>query len=115
MSTIIDVDLSRYFDTIRHSVLLDIIAKRVQDPQVLHLVKQVIKAGGKLGFHKEPIQPFGREHLLNEVDWPLTQFDARRQRTLRAVNYHRFADDIVITVSGITPNEAGLNEPATAP
>jgi len=53
MSTIIDVDLSRYFDTIRHSMLLDIIAKRVQDPQVLHLVKQVIKAGGKLGFRKE--------------------------------------------------------------
>ena len=41
MSTIIDVDLSRYFDTIRHSVLLDKIAKRVQDLRVLHLVKQV--------------------------------------------------------------------------
>jgi len=53
MSTIIDVDLSRYFDTIRHSVLLDKIAKRVQDPQVLHLVKQVINVGGKLGFRKE--------------------------------------------------------------
>src|SRR5450631_459007 len=30
MFTVIDVDLSRYFDTIRHSVLLDKIAKRVQ-------------------------------------------------------------------------------------
>ena len=49
MSTVIDVDLSRYFDTIRHSVLLDKIAKRVQDPQVLHLVKQILKAGGKIG------------------------------------------------------------------
>jgi group II intron reverse transcriptase/maturase len=29
MTTVIDVDLSRYFDTIRHSVLLDKIAKRV--------------------------------------------------------------------------------------
>jgi retron-type reverse transcriptase len=37
---VIDVDLSRYFDTIRHSVLLDKIAQRVQDPEVLHLVKQ---------------------------------------------------------------------------
>ena len=49
MSTIIDVDLSQYFDTIRHSVLLDKIAKRVQDPQVLHLVKQIINVGGKIG------------------------------------------------------------------
>jgi group II intron reverse transcriptase/maturase len=49
MSTVIDVDLSRYFDTIRHSVLLDKIAKRVQDPQVLHLVKQIIKVGGEIG------------------------------------------------------------------
>lgn len=44
-----DVDLSRYFDTIRHNVLLEKIAKRVQDPQVMHFVKQVIKVAGKVG------------------------------------------------------------------
>jgi len=48
-SPVLDVDLSRYFDTIRHSVLLDKIAKRMQDPQVLHLVKQIIQVGGKIG------------------------------------------------------------------
>src|SRR5487761_334365 len=49
MSTIIDVDLSRSCDAIQLSVLLVKIAKRIQDPQVLHLVQQIIKAGGKLG------------------------------------------------------------------
>jgi len=49
MSTAIDVDLSKYFDTIRHSTLLDKIAKRVQDPEVMHLVKQILKAAGKIG------------------------------------------------------------------
>ena len=49
MTTVIDVDLSRYFDTIRHNILLEKIAKRVQDPLVMHLVKQVIKAAGKIG------------------------------------------------------------------
>jgi RNA-directed DNA polymerase len=52
MTTVIDVDLSRYFDTIRHSILLDKIAKRVQDPEVMHLVKQVIQViqvAGKIG------------------------------------------------------------------
>ena len=49
MSTVIEVDLARYFDTIRHDILLQQIARRVQDPAVLHLVKQILKAGGKIG------------------------------------------------------------------
>jgi group II intron reverse transcriptase/maturase len=102
MSTVIDVDLSRYFDTIRHSVLLDKIAKRIQDPQVMHLVKQIIKAGGKVGVPQGgPFSPLAANIYLNEVDW---YFDAIRRKTAageyEAVNYHRFADDIVITVSG---------------
>jgi group II intron reverse transcriptase/maturase len=102
MSTIIDVDLSRYFDTIRHSVLLDKIAKRIQDPQVMHLVKQILKAGGQIGVPQGgPFSPLAANIYLNEVDW---FFDAVRRQTAEgdyeAVNYHRFADDIVITVSG---------------
>jgi group II intron reverse transcriptase/maturase len=102
MSTVIDVDLSRYFDTIRHSILLDKIARRVQDPQVLHLVKQILKAGGKVGVPQGgPFSPLAANIYLNEVDWT---FDAIRCKTAQgpyeAVNYHRFADDIVITVSG---------------
>lgn len=102
MSTGIDVDLSRYFDTIRHSVLLDKIAQRVQDPEVLHLVKQIIKVSGKVGVPQGgPFSPLAANIYLNEVDWA---FDAIRCKTAQgpyeAVNYHRFADDIVITVSG---------------
>jgi len=40
---VIDVDLSKYFDTIRHDILLKKIARRVQDPQVMHLVKLILK------------------------------------------------------------------------
>jgi RNA-directed DNA polymerase len=102
MSTVIDVDLSRYFDTIRHSVLLDKIAKRVQDPEVLRLVKQIIKVGGKIGVPQGgPFSPLAANIYLSELDWT---FDAIRRKTAQgpyeAVNYHRFADDIVITLSG---------------
>jgi len=102
MSTVIDVDLSKYFDTIRHSILLEKIAKRVQDPEVLHLIKQIIKATGKIGVPQGgPFSPLAANIYLTEIDW---MFDAIRRKTAQgpyeAVNYHRFADDIVITVSG---------------
>jgi RNA-directed DNA polymerase len=102
MSTVVDVDLSKYFDTLRHSILLDKIAKRVQDPEVMHLIKQIIKAAGKIGVPQGgPFSPLAANIYLNEIDW---MFDAIRRKTAQgpyeAVNYHRFADDIVITVSG---------------
>jgi RNA-directed DNA polymerase len=102
MSTVIDVDLCRYFDTIRQSGLLDKVAKRVQDPQVLHVVKQIIKAGGKIGVPQgRPFSPLAANIYLNEID---CAFDAIRRKTTQgpyeAVNYHRFADDVVITVDG---------------
>jgi RNA-directed DNA polymerase len=102
MSTVIDVDLSKYFDTIRHCVLLEKIAKRVQDPQVMHLIRQIIKVGGNIGVPQGgPFSPLAANIYLNDVDWT---FDAIRRKTaegnFEAVNYHRFADDIVITVSG---------------
>jgi RNA-directed DNA polymerase len=102
MFTVIDVDLSKYFDTIRHSILLDKIAKRIQDPEVMHLVKQIINVAGKIGVPQGgPFSPLAANIYLNEIDW---MFDAIRRKTAQgpfeAVNYHRFADDIVITVSG---------------
>jgi len=102
MTKVIDVDLSRYFDTIQHAVLLKKIARRVSDPQVMRLVKQIIKVGGKVGVAQGgPFSPLAANIYLNELDWT---FDAIRQKTAsgpyEAVNYHRFADDIVITVSG---------------
>ncbi|GIP61354.1 MAG: group II intron reverse transcriptase/maturase [Paenibacillus dendritiformis] len=102
MTMVIDVDLSRYFDTIRHTILLDKIAKRIQDPQVMQLVRQVIKAAGKIGVPQGgPFSPLDSNIYLNEVDW---MFDAIRRKTaegdFEAVNYHRFADDMLITVSG---------------
>jgi len=102
MSNVVDVDLARYFDTIQHAKLLCLIAKRIQDPEVLKLVKQIIGATGRVGVPQGgPFSPLAANIYLNEVDWV---FDAIRRQTAQgpyeAVNYHRFSDDIVITVSG---------------
>jgi RNA-directed DNA polymerase len=102
MTTVIDVDLSKYFDTIRHSVLLDKIARRVQDPNVMRLIKQILKTSGTVGVQQGgPFSPLAGNIYLNDLDWT---FDAIRKKTAtgtyEAINYHRFVDDIVITVSG---------------
>jgi RNA-directed DNA polymerase len=46
---IIDIDLRSYFDNIRHDRLLAKVAKRVDDVDVLHLLKIMLKANGKQG------------------------------------------------------------------
>jgi retron-type reverse transcriptase len=90
MSTVIDVDLARYFDTIQQARLFQQIARRVQDPAVLHLVQQMVKAGGKIGGPQGgPVSPLAANIYLTEVDWA---FDAIRRKTAQgpyeAVNYH---------------------------
>ena len=102
MTRVIDVDLTNYFDSIRHSVLLDKIGRRVKDPEVMRLVKQIIKTTGKVGVAQGgPFSPLAANIYLTDLDW---YFDSIRRKTaegeFEAVNYHRFADDIVITVSG---------------
>lgn len=109
MSTVIDVDLSRYFDTMRHSILLDRMAKRIQAPAVMHLIKQILKAGGPVGVPQGgPFSPLAANIYLHEVDWMV---DAIRRKTAEgpyeAVNYHRCADDSVITVSGHHQKQGG--------
>ena len=83
-------------------MLLQQIARRVQDPAVSAPREADLKAGGKRGVPQGgPFSPLAANIYLNEVDWA---FDAIRRKTAQgpyeAVNYHRFADDIVITVSG---------------
>jgi len=46
---IIDLDLKTYFDSVRHDVLLSKVARRVQDADVLRLLKLILKSTGKQG------------------------------------------------------------------
>ena len=46
---IIDLDLRAYFDNVQHYLLLEKVAKRIQDGEVMHLLKMILKASWKKG------------------------------------------------------------------
>ena len=46
---VIDIDLRAYFDNVQHHVLLTKVALRVNDDEVMHLLKRVLKANGDRG------------------------------------------------------------------
>jgi RNA-directed DNA polymerase len=46
---VIDLDLRSYFDTVRHLIVLEKVARRVNDDDVLRLLKRILRASGKQG------------------------------------------------------------------
>jgi RNA-directed DNA polymerase len=46
---IIDIDLRSYFDNVQHFLLLEKVARRVQDDAVMHLLKMMLKATAEKG------------------------------------------------------------------
>jgi hypothetical protein len=43
------LDLRAYFDNVQHYLLLEKVARRIQDDAVMHLLKMILKATGKKG------------------------------------------------------------------
>jgi len=97
---VIDIDLRAYFDHVKHHLVLEKIARRIQDADVMHLLKLILKATGKQGVPQGGvISPLISNVYLNEVDRMLekaievTRYGKQRQYTV--VQYARFADDRV--------------------
>lgn len=97
---VIDLDLRAYFDTVRHHLLLGKVARRVQDDDVMRLLKLILKASGKQGVPQGGvISPLLSNIYLTEVDRMLERAKAvTRYGRFAAVEYARFADDLVVLV-----------------
>jgi RNA-directed DNA polymerase len=78
------------------------VAERVDEDQVLRLLKLILKAGGKKGVPQGGvISPLLSNIYLNEVDKMLERAKAvTRQGRFTYIEYARFADDMVILVDG---------------
>lgn len=93
----VEVDLSKYFDTLNHELLMELLRKQIQDKRVTGLIKKYLKAGvmenGIITKTREgspqggPLSPLLANIYLNEFDQEMAK---------RGVKMVRYADDIVV-------------------
>src|ERR1700687_4841403 len=97
---IIDIDLRAYFDNVQHYLLLEKVARRVQDDEVMHLLKMMLKATGEKGVPQGGvISPLLSNLYLTEVDRMLERaMETTRNGKYTYVQYARFADDLVVLI-----------------
>jgi RNA-directed DNA polymerase len=93
----VDLDLSKFFDTVNHDVLMHRISRKVRDKRVLRLIGKYLRAGvmvnGRLGKTSKgvpqggPLSPLLANILLDDLDKELEK---------RGHRFVRYADDFVI-------------------
>ena len=115
-TNVIDADLSKYFDSIPHSKLLAIVAERIVDSAILHVIKLWLKApvigedkdgtkknvgGGKANSKGTPqggvISPLLSNCYLHLLDRIWEKHQLRWKLKARIV---RYADDFVVLCAG---------------
>lgn len=91
---VVDVDLEKFFDRVNHDILMDRLAKRIEDKPLLRLIRRYLQAGMlahgvSIERHEGtpqggPLSPLLANVLLDEVD---------RELQRRGHRFVRYADD----------------------
>ena len=97
--TAVDVDLSSFFDTVNHDLLMTMVGQKVHDKRVLALIGRYLRAGveidGRLAATRQgipqggPLSPLLANILLDSLDKELEK---------RGHRFVRYADDFIILV-----------------
>ena len=93
----VDLDLEKFFDTVHHSNLIELLSRRIKDGRVISLIHKYLNAGVQIGDRLEatkegvpqggPLSPLLGNIMLNELDKELER---------RGHKFVRYADDVVI-------------------
>lgn len=93
----VSLDLSRYFDTLNHEILLNILRRNVKDERVIQWIKRYLKSGvveNGVVMETEEGSPQGGNISPLLANIYLNEFDQEFQE--RGVAFVRYADDIVL-------------------
>jgi group II intron reverse transcriptase/maturase len=91
---VVDLDLEKFFDRVNHDILMNRVARRIEDKRLLKLIRRYLEAGimmeGVVEQHREgtpqgsPLSPLLSNVLLDDLDKELSR---------RGHVYCRYADD----------------------
>ncbi len=96
-TTAVEIDLSKYFDTLNHELLMNMVREVVKDKRVIDLIKKYLKSGvmvDGLKVKTEEGSPQGGPLSPLLANIYLNKYDQEMER--RGVKIIRYADDIVV-------------------
>lgn len=98
-SWIVDIDLERFFDTVNHDRLTNIISRTIKDGNLISLIRAYLDSGVMINGRYEDtpvgtpqggnLSPLLSNIMLNELD---------KELEARGLNFVRYADDCLILV-----------------
>lgn len=105
-SVAVDMDLSKFFDTVNHDVLMERMSRRIEDKRVLRLIGKYLRAGVMVNGRIEatltgvpqggPLSPLLADILLDDLDKELEK---------RGRHFVRYADDFIIMVKSLSAGQ----------
>ena len=100
----LDLDLEKFFDTVNHDILMNLVSKKISDKRVLKLIGKYLRAGiqDKTGNRQQtlvgtpqggPLSPLLSNILLDKLDKKLEE---------EKIPFARYADDMIILAKSLS-------------
>ena len=106
----VDLDLEKFFDTVQHSKLIEVLSRTIHDGRVISLIHKYLNAGIQVGSALQtnevgvpqggPLSPILSNIMLNEMDKELES---------RGHKFVRYADDLMILCRSKRSAERTMN------